>query len=955
MTSRRLMILASMLCLASHAAETSKGETLFSEDFTGLTIPAGWQGTATSFALPAKGEGPAGGDCLKFMVAPGKELGEDGLLTLNLAPEKYKGRAILVETKIKGEGIKPLGRYDSVKLLIRYKTPDLAFVSGAKRAIGSFEWMDYSYFARIPDNIKELQLRIGLQGCSGALWLDKLRIVEIPRPSASAKNLGGKPQRSPILRGMMSGKHLEDADLKTFGQDWNANLIRLQVYAGKDICTPEKVDAWLKSLFTSLEPIISRCRKYGVKLVLDLHAAPGMTQNKLSQIDVAWEKSSQDELVRVWQKLAERYKDEPVVWAYDLLNEPNERDYKGENLDWNRLAERMAKAIREIDPEKPIIIEPAPYGKPAGFATFVPVDVPNVIYSVHVYEPFGFTHQGLYDGLPIGIAYPNKEMNKKALEKELAPVIQFQRKYNVPIYVGEFSVVRWAPGDSGVNWLRDAIDIFEANGWDWTYHAFREADCWDAEMGPDRDDKRRLTSSPRLDLLRKYFDRNLRQRDAVECAPRAGLPNFLAKCGKGGAVKVAYLGGSITAQAGWRVQSLDLLRRLYPQTKFEEVYAAIGGTDAEIGVFRLGHDVLAHKPDLLFVEFATNGGTKDAMEGIVRNTWTALPDCDICFVHTVAGDKSQALLEDGKLNADASVYEEIADHYAIPSIHMGLEAAKLAKAGKLAWRAPQAKVEQVAGKELDKHSSRQANSDGKIPFAADGVHPYLDTGHKLYTAALERSWPKLKAASGAPTPHAALPTPLTNYVKSVSFLDVRAAKLEGDWTQVEDPVKAFNSNSMALVPSAWMGKPGASLAFKFAGRQLLLYTLFGPGSGIVEISFDGKKSRLNCFDPYSVQWRLHPVFLTGKLDPKVAHTVSVKVLPDTLDKQAILAQAGNQKHLERNPDAFKPTDLALGGICIEDGTIVEPTGEADAQRRPESNGGTKVQSSLPSSPLGPSR
>jgi len=39
---------------------------------------------------------------------------------------------------------------------------------------------------------------------------------------------------------------------------------------------------------------------------------------------------------------------------------------------------------------------------------------------------------------------------------------------------------------------------------------------------------------------------------AVECSPRAGLPNFFAKLQAGKEVHIGYLGGSITAQAGWR-------------------------------------------------------------------------------------------------------------------------------------------------------------------------------------------------------------------------------------------------------------------------------------------------------------------------------------------------------------------------------------------------------------------
>lgn len=50
-------------------------------------------------------------------------------------------------------------------------------------------------------------------------------------------------------------------------------------------------------------------------------------------------------------------------------------------------------------------------------------------------------------------------------------------------------------------------------------------------------------------------------RDAVECHPRNGLPNFLAKAENGNAVKNAYLGGSITAAAGWRIQSREWLQK----------------------------------------------------------------------------------------------------------------------------------------------------------------------------------------------------------------------------------------------------------------------------------------------------------------------------------------------------------------------------------------------------------
>ena len=66
---------------------------------------------------------------------------------------------------------------------------------------------------------------------------------------------------------------------------------------------------------------------------------------------------------------------------------------------------------------------------------------------------------------------------------------------------------------------------------------------------------------------------------AQECRPRAGLPNFLAKANTpGAAVKIGYLGGSITAQNGWRPKTLAHFQKTWPQAKFSEINAA---SDAE--------------------------------------------------------------------------------------------------------------------------------------------------------------------------------------------------------------------------------------------------------------------------------------------------------------------------------------------------------------------------------------
>ena len=154
---------------------------------------------------------------------------------------------------------------------------------------------------------------------------------------------------------------------------------------------------------------------------------------------------------------------------------------------------------------------------------------------------------------------------------------------------------------------------------------------------------------------------------AVECRPRGGLPNFFAKAKAGGDVRVAYLGGSITAAPGWRVFSLDRLKKQFPTATFREISAAIGGTGSDLGAFRVGHDVIAHQPDLVFVEFAVNDGKAPpeqilaTMEGIVRQILRADAATDICFVYTL----SEPMLPDlakGVFPRAASTMEAVADH-----------------------------------------------------------------------------------------------------------------------------------------------------------------------------------------------------------------------------------------------------------------------------------------------------
>lgn len=260
-----------------------------------------------------------------------------------------------------------------------------------------------------------------------------------------------------------------------------------------------------------------------------------------------------------------------------------------------------------------------------------------------------------------------------------------------------------------------------------------------------------------------------------------------AKIDAGGAVKIAYLGGSITAAPGWRVQSREWFARQYPQAQFEEINAAIGGTGSDLGVFRLQNDVLRHRPDLLFVEFAVNDGgaapvqIHKTMEGIVRQTWHADPAIDICFVYTLS-EPVLPQLRAGKMQRSASAMEDVADRYQIPSIHFGVKVAQLESAGELVFKA-----------------AEPANpAEAKLMvFSTDGVHPHVETGHRLYTDAIARSWPLMRDGGGKAFPHK-LPEPLrADNWERARQIAIRPEMLRGNWQKLaaDDPLeKRFQRN-----------------------------------------------------------------------------------------------------------------------------------------------------------------
>lgn len=346
----------------------------------------------------------------------------------------------------------------------------------------------------------------------------------------------------------------------------------------------------------------------------------------------------------------------------------------------------------------------------------------------------------------------------------------------------------------------------------------------------------------------------LAQEQAAEGAsPMTNLVSFFDKCRAGGPVTVAYIGGSITAQNGWRPFTTAWLKKKFKDCEIREVNAAIGGTGSYLGVFRLEKHVLQFDPDLVFVEFAVNdNGAQDeavmsTMEGIVRQCWMREKKPAIVFTYTTAHT----------LQVPTHRHQAVADYYGIPTVDFQRSIRAVVDPGFIDWDI----------------------------LAEDKVHPG-DWGHAIYAATLATFLKKQMALTEAVDPPAELPAPkVTDFYATARLIPVVPAAGEG-W-KINEPGGNFKDGSILAT------EPGTSIEIKFTGTMVAIYYELRMNGGIISCEIDGKpvgEKDVSCGPIYRFN-RQNSISLGTGLEPG-EHTLKITVT----DKRHELSE-GHEFHL----------------------------------------------------------
>lgn len=331
-----------------------------------------------------------------------------------------------------------------------------------------------------------------------------------------AAYLGGFRPEPAITRGFNMG--VSERDLAAAAA-WGANNARFEVIthpgsAWRGLTLDQVIDRAV-GIFTNG---LVAARKTGVKLILDGRGLPGRNA-------FVWNyREDYVKFLGALLRAAQPYKD--ALWAIDVMNEPldfNQLPYPP--VEFRQFFLDTVRDLRKIDRDVWFIYDVGPGGGYYGFRGLKPLPDPRIIYACHFYDPGAFTHQGvdasllLDQGLmPKAVqgnmrrypgVYHGRWFDKAEIERRLRPVIDFQRKYRTPIYVGEFSCVSWAPVESTTRYLQDLVDVFEKYGWSWSYHCFRGWPGWnlDTEDGVLVKPKTGVETK-RAPIIRKALERN---------------------------------------------------------------------------------------------------------------------------------------------------------------------------------------------------------------------------------------------------------------------------------------------------------------------------------------------------------------------------------------------------------------------------------------------------------------
>lgn len=205
--------------------------------------------------------------------------------------------------------------------------------------------------------------------------------------------------------------------------------------------------------------ITEQARAAGLSVQLDWHDDDRIHQDPLGQ---------RDRFVAIWGQIAQRFAGASADLTFELLNEPNGDRWTPELL--NDTYRAALAAIRPTNPTRLVWLNGPDWSSREGLASWQPPNDPHIGVSVHFYEPWAMTHDGV-EGFPAEVPRFTRTWGTQADRAELraavAEIAAWGKAHNVPLQIGEFGVVPTRPQRERTAWLAAVARETRAQGLGW--------------------------------------------------------------------------------------------------------------------------------------------------------------------------------------------------------------------------------------------------------------------------------------------------------------------------------------------------------------------------------------------------------------------------------------------------------------------------------------------------------
>lgn len=220
-----------------------------------------------------------------------------------------------------------------------------------------------------------------------------------------------------------------------------------------------------------LDLVVSWAKKYKVYVILDLHAAPGAQNHdwhsdSLGKAGLWTSKRNRHQTYALWEQISDRYKNEPYVAGYDLLNEA----VLDNSQLLNEFYRETIKAIRRSDRNHILFIEGNRWAQQ--LEDLEDFNDDNWVYSIHFYEPLEYTFN-FVPHLHYPLVSQQGRWDAKVMRRRLKSYYDFSVSRQRPIHVGEFGVnFRDGYYQEDV-YLKDVVKCFNDFGFHWNYWTYK--------------------------------------------------------------------------------------------------------------------------------------------------------------------------------------------------------------------------------------------------------------------------------------------------------------------------------------------------------------------------------------------------------------------------------------------------------------------------------------------------